>query len=188
MLEEGWYLMSAGDVEVELARLRNPAEQRVSAAQPLTRTEALAYRDAGNLPDEAGRTLRLVLRANVPGGLEQRRLDFEPDYHAAPLWRRRGSKPVNIIPLENSTNRDSEAGPWWDEPQVKALEDEWRERGTIAGVRVPGELRSFVHKPVLSLRAAGKEITADAIADSIARWVSTDDAERIRRALREANP
>ena len=52
-LREGWYLMSVADLELELARLRSPHEAFPSShAKRLSTDEALAYRSAGNLPDE----------------------------------------------------------------------------------------------------------------------------------------
>jgi hypothetical protein len=102
-LEEGWYLMSVSELEQELARWREPGtEHGPSAARRLSPAEAMARRDAGNLPDEQGRRLRLVL--HVEGGadsaaLDARRRHFEPDYHDPPTWRGHDSAPVNVVPL-----------------------------------------------------------------------------------------
>jgi hypothetical protein len=190
-LEEGWYLMSTRDLEKELARVREPtAATRPSNALRLTTEEALAYRDAGNLTDAAGRSLRLVLRIDDPEQLkhlDRKRLLYEPDFHDAPTWRRAGSNPVNVVPVRAARATREEATTWWDDPEIAELETEWRQRGTVAGLRIPGEYRGFVYKTVLALKAAKREITPDAIADSIARWLSPEETERIRRALEQAN-
>lgn len=185
MLEEGWYLMSAGELEAELPYLNDPAiDGPVSGAIRLDRDAALASKVAGNVPDPEGRWLRLVLRAegHDPEAIARRRVEFEPDYHEAPKWRRPGSKPINVIPLRSRTG-DRESQAWWEDPAMEALESEWQEHGTVAGVSVPGAYRSFVFKTVAALRAAGRPVSADSIADSIARWVSPEDAEKIRGAL-----
>ena len=181
--------MSPEELEAELPRLDDPSvDGPVSAGLMLEMDEALAYRDAGNLPDAFGRTLRLVLRATGtdPEDIARRRVVFEPDYQEAPTWRRAGSKPVNVIPLHSQKNAPSGEG-WWEDPAMAALEAEWLESGSAAGVVVPGEYRSFVFKTVVALRSTGKRVTAAAIADSIARWVPPDAAEEIRTALLEAN-
>src|SRR5207247_1162866 len=99
-LREGWYLMATRDLEIELARFRNPgAHLPESNARPLSVDEALAYRASGNLPDKQGRTLRLVLHVEDEAALaaiDAKRAVFEPDFHSAPTWRREGSKPVNV--------------------------------------------------------------------------------------------
>jgi hypothetical protein len=186
-LREGWYLMSTSDLEIELARWRRPEEVHPrSNARPLSVTEALRYRDAGNLPDELERTLRLVLIAEDAGELatlNDRRARYEPDFHHAPVWRREGSRPVNLVPLRRP-GVEGRPRPWWDDPEVAALEEEWRRTGRMAGLRVPGEYRAFVLKTVLALRAARMPVTAEAVADSIARWVPAHEAERIEAALR----
>ncbi|HEX2051431.1 MAG TPA: hypothetical protein VHJ34_12505 [Actinomycetota bacterium] len=191
-LEEGWYLMSTGDLERELRRWREPdAAVPPSNARRLERAEALAYRDAGNLPDELGRTLRLVLVADDArdvAALDDKRRRYEPDYHRPPTWRRAGSAPVNVVPLRAPGVGGPAAGPWWEQADVAELESEWRRTGAVAGVAVPREYRSFVLKTVAALRAAGEPVTPDSIADSIARWLAPDDAARIRAALRAADP
>jgi hypothetical protein len=188
-LQEGWYLMSTADLEIELARWRHPDEVHPpSNARPLSVAEALEYREAGNLPDELGRTLRLVLIAQNDeelAHLHDRRARYEPDFHQAPAWRRAGSRPVNLVPLRGS-GVEGRPRAWWDDPQVAALEEEWRRTGRMAGLRVPGEYRAFVLKTVLALRSAGLPVTAQTVADSIARWVPALEAERIRAALRAA--
>jgi hypothetical protein len=188
MLDEGWYLMSTRDLERELGRVRNPGSDiPPSKAVKLTIEQGLAFRDAGNIPDDEGRTLRLVLRIEGPeelGSLDAKRLLYEPDFHERPGWRRPGSKPVNVVPLRAPEVSAETREAWWDRPELKALEDEWRASGTVAGMRVPGAYRGFVYKTVLSLKAAGKEVTADAVVDSIARWLSPDESEQVRAALK----
>jgi hypothetical protein len=181
-LEEGWYLMSTRDLELELARLRGESVPG-SKAQKLTTEAAISYRNAGNLPDENDRTLRLVL--DVTGDIDSRRLEFEPDFHAPPDWRRQGSKPVNVIPLGVRSDRSLEA--WWDDPAVAALDEEWERSGTIAGLRVPSEFRSFIYKTVIALQKAGKPITTESVVGSIARWLDEPGTAAIRSALDAAN-
>lgn len=190
-MEEGWYLMSTRDLEVELARDAGRDDPRRSRAKRLTTEEALAYRDAGNLPDEQGRSLRLVLRIEDQSdllSLDAKRLDFEPDYHQAPTWRRKGSKPVNVVPLRGPEVAGPRRSAWWQQSDLAELEEAWQERGEVVGVKVPAAYRGFVYKTVLMLRAADAEVTVDAIVDSIARWVPARDVEEIRAALKEANP
>lgn len=188
--EEGWYLMSTRDLEIELARRRNPSsELPPSNAERLSVQDALAYRNAGNLPDEKDRSLRLVLiigRSDELTYLDSRRSLYEPDYHEAPAWRREGSRPVNVVPLRDKDVGPESPGAWWDDPELGALEREWRDHGTVGGLPVPGEYRAFVYKTVLALRSAGREVTVDTVADSIARWVPADEAVRIRTALEAA--
>ena len=190
-LHDGWYLMSTADLERELERWRSPDQEgRPSRARRLTKQEALAYRNAGNLPDELDRSLRLVLVVNDTrelANIDARRLEFEPDYHEAPTWRREGSRPVNVVPLRSPGVEPVTEGSWRDDPQLEALEREYTERGTAAGVRIPGEYRGFIFKTVLALRAQGREITPRAISDSVARWLPKEDAARIEAALAEAN-
>jgi hypothetical protein len=186
--EEGWYLMSTSELERELARWRG-GDPSPSEAIRLSNQEALDLRNAGNIPDERGRTLRLVLHVDSPetGLLEKKRLLFEPDYHDAPEWRREGSVPVNLVPLRTA-GVAADASRWWDDPALGALEREWAEQGTVEGVTVPGAYRGFVFKTVLALRAAGRPISAGTVADSIARWVPAPEADEIRKALAAANP
>lgn len=190
-LFDGWYLMSTGDLEHELARFRSPEhEAPPSRALRLSNEDALAYRNSGNLPDAHERTLRLVLLINDAGdlaGLEARRLSFEPDYHDAPTWRREGSHPVNVVPLRRSGVAPESSGAWWDDPSLAGLEREFQERGTAAGVAIPGEYRGFIFKTVLALRAQGREVTPQSICDSIARWLPDEDVSRIAAAMAEAN-
>ncbi len=201
--------MSTGDLEIELKRWRSEGEDDLppSNALRLSVEEAIDYRSSGNLPDDENRTLRLVLvttEADV-ARLGELRLRYEPDYHDPPTWRRQGSKPVNVVPLRTK-GVDAEAkragvapleageidaqepGAWWQAPNLAELEDEWSRTGAVAGVTVPGPYRGFVYKTVLGLRAAGREITAEAIAGSIARWMPPGEGERIREALLRANP
>jgi hypothetical protein len=179
--------MSTSDLEKELARWRDPgADVPRSNAHPLSVEEALAYRNAGNLPDEHGRTLRLVLIARTLDEVRAfgvKRTRFEPDYHDAPGWRREGSAPVNVVTLRDPAVT-GEPAPWWESPDVAGLEAEWQETGRIAGLDVPAEYRGFVLKTVVSLREAGLAVTADSVADSIARWLPPEQANEIRAALR----
>jgi hypothetical protein len=178
--------MSTADLERVLARRRGvdaPAPESVRLSVP----EALAYRDAGNLPDDRGRTLRLVLHVAGPDDLAAKRSLYEPDYHDAPSWRRPGSRPVNVVPLREPGAGAVAPDAWWEQPELRALEEEWARSGTVAGIVVPAAYRGFVYKTALSLRGAGIEVTPQSLADSIARWVPADEAEQIRAALREAN-
>ena len=181
--------MSTADLEIELKRWREPdADVGPSKAEPLSIEAALRYRNAGNFPDVDDRSLRLILHvadATELSYLQQKRLEFEPDFHDAPTWRREGSKPVNVVPLRSAEVAGGGGRAWWDDPDVAALEDEWSRSGTVAGMRVPAEVRAFVYKTVLSLRAAGRPITPDSIADSIARWMSPDETESIRDSLKQ---
>lgn len=184
--------MSTADLERELRRWRDPtAAVPPSNARRLRRDEALAYRDAGNVPDDLGRTLRLVLvveDAADLASLDAKRRTHEPDYHRPPKWRRAGSAPVNVVPLRAPGVPGPAARPWWEQPGAAELDDEWRRTGAMAGLAVPADYRAFVLKTVAALRAAGEPVTPDTVADSIARWLAPDDAERIRAALRAANP
>ena len=184
-MDEGWYLMSVGDLEIELARLRGE-DRRPSGALSLSVEDALAYRDSGNLPDDRGRSLRLFLRPDAAAGisLDERRLAFEPDFLESPNWRRQGSRPVNVVPL-GSMQRSP--GAWWEDPDMAALESEWSDTGEIDGVRIPGEYRSFVYKTIVLLRRTETQITVQSIADAIARWLDPDQVAEIRGALEAAN-
>jgi len=190
-LRDGWYLMSTADLELELRRWRSPEElPPASGAEPLSIEQAIAFRDAGNIPDEHDRTLRLVLRIEDTkdlANLDARRISFEPDYHEAPRWRSEGSRPINVVPLRSSDVRPVTTTAWWEEPALKALEQEFQTSGTAAGVRVPGEYRGFVFKTILSLQAQSREVSPRTIAESIARWMPEADARRVARSLAEAN-
>jgi len=190
-LHEGWYLMSTSDLERELKRWRSPGLGfPPTDALPLTIPEALAYRNAGNLPDAQGRTLRLVLEvsdAEELKSLSAKRMQFEPDYHDPPNWKRAGSAHVNVVPLRDpQVTGDPRA--WWEKPQLAALEAEWSATETVEGLRVPGELRGFVYKTVLALKAGGRSVSPDTIADSLERWLPPLEVAQIREALKEANP
>lgn len=184
-LAEGWYLMSTADLERELRRWRTGDGAPSDNVQPLSVSEALSYRNDGNLEDELGRSLRLVLRIDTPEdlhALEVKRSTYEPDYLGAPGWRRAGSKPVNVVPLRPPEVR-GRAEAWWDEATMAAMEAEWSETGAVDGLVIPGEYRSFVFKTIAALKAAGQEATVPSIVGSLQRWLSPEQAEEIRRAL-----
>jgi hypothetical protein len=183
-LAEGWYLMSVRDLEVELARHRDPSGAgAASGARPLTIEEALAYRSAGNLPDEDGRSLRLVLFVDEEP-LSEKRLRYEPDFHAAPSWRTDGSKPVNVVPLITGPRPTATAElPWWEQPDVAPLETEWQHTGAVDGLAIPAGFRSFVFKTIVSLRAAGIDVDARTIVDSVSRWLSPQQVAQLERAF-----
>lgn len=182
--------MSLDELQQELRRLREPGTVPPTGAPHLSVENALAYRNAGNLPDDSGRTLRLVLHIGdppEPGAIERRRLDFEPDYHDEPTWRRAGSSPVNVVPLRAEGGRREPPDAWYEEPRVAALEAEWQATGTVAGFRIPADLRGFVFKTVLALRAAGREPSVEAVSASIARWLPRPEAALVRKRLQQAN-
>lgn len=186
MFDEGWYLMNTGELERTLQAWREGNPEPVAEGLALSIEEALEIRNAGNVPDEQGRSLRLVLLVEDGSGLERlstKRLTYEPDFHSAPSWRRRGSRPVNVVPLRRPQVAAQPAKPWWEDPDMKDLEEEWQRTGAVSGVRVPASYRGFVYKTVVALKEAGAEITAGAIADSISRWVPPAEAELIRAAL-----
>jgi hypothetical protein len=190
-LTDGWYLMSTADLESELARWRSPGgTTRESNAQRLSTEQALAFRDAGNVPDELGRTLRLVLRIENTedlASLDERRLEFEPDYQKAPKWRREGSLPINVVPLRRPGVAPATTGDWWEDPELAVLEREFERHGTAGGLRVPGEFRGFIFKTIIALRSQGIEVTPQTVADSIARWLTPADSARIGQQLTELN-
>jgi hypothetical protein len=184
MLREGWYLMSNSDVELELARFRGVHDTPPSTAAPLSNDDGLAFRNAGNVPDGQGRSLRLVIFIDGTEPVSVKRLAFEPDFQETPSWRIEGSRGVNVLPLRMGERAARPARPWWEDPEVAPLEDEWRNSGTVAGIVVPEAYRSFVYKTVLDLRATGREVTPGTVADSIARWLPHEDVAKIREALR----
>ncbi len=180
--------MSVPELEASLKAWRSGDEGAFSSYPRLGTDEALAYRDRGNVPDAAGRTLRMVLWVKDESELadiEARRLALEPDHHSAPRWRREGSKPVHVVPLR-PPELEGTSGPWWQEPEVGALEEEWRAKGTIGGLRASADYRSFLYKTVISLRRAGEEVSIASICDSLARWLGADEVARIRGDLEEA--
>lgn len=186
-MREGWYLMSTHELEQLLAAWRS-SDRDAEFGTPLTVEQAIECRNAGNVPDEHDRSLRLVLFVDDEP-LEQKRLRYEPDYHEAPLWRGPDSKPVNVVPLRGAEDSRSEARPpWWELPRVKELEEEWRRTGAVAGVEVPADYRSFVFKTVIALQSAGQPVTAESISDSIARWLSPQDAAKVRQSLQAKGP
>ena len=180
-MREGWYLMNLRDVEKLLAAWR-ASDLLKDFGVPLTTDEALQIRDAGNVPDARDRSLRLVFFVDDEP-LERKRLRFEPDYHSAPSWRRPGSRPVHIVPLRKGAAGDGEGPAWWELPRVGELEEEWRRTGAVAGIPVPAEYRSFVFKTVVALQDAGAPVTKESIGDSIARWLSPGDAQRVVESL-----
>ncbi|MGH2754752.1 MAG: hypothetical protein ACRDLB_09990 [Actinomycetota bacterium] len=188
MLDEGWYLMSVEELERELIRWRAEEDGPVTAER-LTIEDALAFRDAGNIPDGAGRSLRLVLhvasRSDL-AALDEKRRRWEPDYLEAPTWRREGSKPVNVVPLRPAVV-EGWARAWWEDEEVGPLEEEWQRAGTVAGLRVPAEVRGFVFKTVVELQGFGKDVTVESVVGSLARWLEPADVAKVAAALREAN-
>jgi hypothetical protein len=181
--------MNTTDLERELRRYRGEKAEGGTAVVRLTVAEALAYRNAGNLPDEHGRTLRLVLLARDSEeikNLPRRRELYEPDYQDAPRWKKEGSRPVNLVPLGGQA-RTAVDLPWWEQPELSALEEEWLATGSIGGIQIPQEYRGFLYKTILSLRAAGREVTVTAIGDSLARWLDPEVASEIGTALAAAN-
>ena len=178
--------MSTREIEQVIAAWRS-GDRNSEFGIPLTTEQALELRDGGNVPDADDRSLRLVLFVGSEP-LERKRLRFEPDYHDAPTWKREGSRPVNIVPLTTEETPSGEDRPWWDLPRVKELEEEWQRSGAVAGVEVPGEYRSFVFKTIVALQDAGRPVTPDSVGASIERWLTPDDAERVRMSLKEKEP
>lgn len=181
--------MNTSELEHELTRHRG-ASAPPSTAIALTVDEALDYRSRGNLPDGAGRTLRLVLhiasRADLKA-LDAKRLVFEPDFHHHPRWRKQGSAGINIVPLRINELEPATETAWWEDPELSSLEREWADTGKVAGLNVPGSYRGFIYKTVLALKRAGEPITADAVAGSVARWLPEAEAETLRVSLLKLN-
>ena len=181
---DGWYLLSTDEVVHEANLWKRSPEGAFAKYRKLSIDEALALRNAGNVPDADGRSLRLVITVDPDAGVASvaiRRAEFEPDFHDAPEWRREGSRPVNVVTLrERSSAPELNREAWWDDPKIAPLEKEWLESGTVAGMTVPAEFRGFVYKTVIALQAADKEVTADAVLDSVARWLDPLDVERLR--------
>ncbi|MEA2498231.1 MAG: hypothetical protein QOH26_636 [Actinomycetota bacterium] len=178
--------MTDSEVEQVLLGIKRGEDPRPPTSA-LTSDEAIAYRNAGNVPDEHGRVLRLFLQlgGETPGGVDERRFLFEADFHEAPLWRREGSRPVNVIPLGLRPATSDQA--WWEEPLVAELEAGWTSSGEIEGVQVPAAYRGFVYKTVIALRRAGIKVGVDTISNSAARWLPAAQAEELRSALASAN-
>ena len=185
-MREGWYLMSTSELERALQAWRN-GERGEEFGLALEIEDAIARRNAGNVPDDEDRSLRLVMFVDGEP-LERKRLRFEPDFHSPPEWRRYGSRPVNVVPLRTEDSPSGDGAAWWDSPRVRDLEEEWRTSGTVAGIVVPGDYRSFVFKTVIALQDAGEAVTPRSVGDSIARWMSPEDAHRIRESLKEKGP
>jgi hypothetical protein len=189
---DGWYMMTTEEVVREVEKWKSEPGSAFKDFARLPISDALSYRNAGNFPDDEGRSLRLVIEVDPQAGVDtvsERRLQFEPDFHNAPNWRRSASRPVNVVPLRaraSSTSPEQEEA-WWEDEKVAPLESEWKESGTVAGLPVPGEFRSFVFKTVISLRASGRDVTADSVADSVARWLDPVEADRLRKALKGAS-
>ena len=177
--------MSTRELERALAAWRSGEPS--GFGEQLSVEQALEKRNAGNIPDGDGRSLRLVLLVDEEP-LENKRLRYEPDYHRVPDWRREGSKPVNVVPLRTSTSPTPTAQPWWEIPRVKELEEEWRASGMVAGMRIPADYRSFVFKTVIALQDAGEEVTPATVGDSIARWLAPEDARAVRESLEAEGP
>jgi hypothetical protein len=134
--------------------------------------------------------LRLVLHLASQEELvsiDKKRSLFEPDYHDEPTWKGPGSKPINVVPLRSSNLASAARGPWWEQPELKELEDEWSRTGAVAGIAIPAEYRGFIYKTVLSLRAGGREVTVESLLDSIARWLGPHDLASLRSALEAHN-
>ena len=180
--------MSVGDLEIELARLRGE-DRPPSNAVRVSVEDALSFRNRGNLPDEQGRTLRLALRPDPTGAvsLDEKRLQYEPDFMDLPDWRKEGSRPINVVPLGRVVTR-ADSGAWWEDDDMAALELQWNETGEVDGIKIPGAYRSFIYKTIVLLRRTGTDVTVDAISNSIARWLDPEQVKEIRVALVEANP
>ena len=177
--------MSTDELEQALSARRSGDDGGFGT--PISTEAALELRNSGNIPDEHNRSLRLVLFVDdVP--LDTKRLRYEPDYHDAPDWRREGSRPVNVVPLRTSASPKPEPGPWWESSRVQNLEEQWRATGMVAGVQVPAEYRSFVFKTVIALQDAGRSVTPSTIGDSVARWLSPEDADKVRASLKTKGP
>lgn len=188
---DGWYLMTTDEIVREAKRWRSDAEGAFRGFETLSIDDALRIRDAGNIPDDRGRSLRLVITVTPDAGVDSvsaRRLEFEPDFHEEPTWRREGSKPVNVVPLRRRSEASMDKPEaWWEDAKVAPLEKEWVTRGTISGLSVPGEFRSFVIKTVIALQGSGHEVTEEAVLASVSRWLEPTDVERLRRAFGLAN-
>lgn len=189
---DGWWLMSVAQLERYLAAWRAGDPAGVpEGIERLTIDGARDYRDRGNVPDAADRSLRLVLRVDDEGdllALDSKRLRYEPDAHQAPTWRRAESRPINVVPLRAADVAGPGLHSWWDDPAMAEMEKRWQETGEVDGLAIPEEFRGFVYKTLVALRGSGAQVTPDAVADSIARWLDPVEAERLRAALRSANP
>lgn len=188
-LSEGWYLMDNRALERELQLFRTGEGPGGEHVEALSIDAALAFRNAGNLPDDLDRTLRLVLVIETEDdlrNLDAKRAALEPDYLDAPTWRREGSRPVNVVPLRAASVRGTEQA-WHEDPEMDALESQWRESGTVEGVTIPGDYRSFLFKSIVALRSTGREITVESLCGALERWLDPAQVAEIRAALEDAN-
>jgi hypothetical protein len=188
---DGWYLMSLTQLEAYLGAWRAGDPSLIPEdVEKLSVGDAIAFRNRGNAPDDLDRSLRLVLRIDNEEdlrSLDLRRIGFEPDAHDAPAWRREGSRPINVVPLRRADLTGTTSHPWWEDPEMAAMEREWQESGTVDGLKIPGDLRGFVYKTIAALRKTETEVTPDAIADSVARWLEAEDVDELRAALKDVN-
>jgi hypothetical protein len=172
-------------LERELIRWRSGLGEPADDVLEISIEEALAYRDAGNVPDELGRTLRLVLEIHDEedlARLDEKRAAFEPDYLDEPTWRRNGSRPVNVVPLRSSAVKGAPKA-WWEDERMNELERLWATEGSIDGVAIPGDYRSFLFKTIVALRDSGREVSVDSICDALSRWLAPSQVDEIRTAL-----
>ncbi|MEA2460290.1 MAG: hypothetical protein QOH90_467, partial [Actinomycetota bacterium] len=180
--------MSDREVEDLLARAKEGPRFPEPSGIHLPPHEALAHRDSGNVPDDAGRVLRLVLHmtpTDDPRAIHEKRLQFEPDFHSAPRWRRAGSRPVNVVPLGMGSRRTNQEA-WWEDADMARLEAQWTKSGVVEGIKVPAEYRSFVYKTIVALQRDGIDVSALTVADSVARWLPEGEAAALRAALEDA--
>lgn len=190
MLDEGWYLMSVADLERELRRWRTGSGPAGEHVERLSTDDALALRNAGNVPDELGRSLRIVLHVLTEEdlrSLDAKRARFEPDYLDAPTWRRAGSVPVNVVPLRLESVA-GHPGPWWEDERIAPLEGEWRRTGRVRGIKVPAEARGFVWKAILALEESGRAVNVENVLGAVARWLDPDQVATLRSLLTPEPP
>ncbi|MDQ3982304.1 MAG: hypothetical protein M3271_06440, partial [Actinomycetota bacterium] len=151
---------------------------------------AIERRNRGNIPDAAGRSLRLVLRIDTEQdlkGLDSKRLRLEPDFLDPPTWRREGSRPVHVVPLRAPGVAPDVPRRWQEDPELAPLEWEWARTGTAAGLKIPADFRAFIYKTILALQVAQRDVTIEAIVASLSRWLDEAQVAEIDSALRKAN-